>query len=356
MSKSLGNSPDPIDLFDKYGVDAVRTSILMMAPQGHDIQFSEDRIEIGRNFMNKLWNSSRFILMNMEEEKIKNISSIKASEMNQTDIWILSKLNQTILEINKSYDSYKLNDIIKKIYNFVWRDYCDWYIEFSKSRFYGVDDKDRIIVQSVMYYILKNILRLLHPFAPFITEEIWSQFNEKKLLIESSAPEINKDYINKESEKNVELIMDTISAIRNIKINLGISAKKKIDIYCRGEKIKTDAFKINKAHLEYLLNVQNIFTGTDIEKPEKSATCVINNIEIFLPLKGLIDINKELSRLELKMHELDGRIKNVNKKLSNDNFIKRAPENIVAHEKEKYNNYINDYNKIKENYDSLKSD
>ena len=356
MSKSLGNSPDPIDLFDKYGVDAVRTSILMMAPQGHDIQFSEDRIEIGRNFMNKLWNSSRFILMNMEEEKIKNISSIKASEMNQTDIWILSKLNQTILEINKSYDSYKLNDVIKKIYNFVWRDYCDWYIEFSKSRFYGVDDKDRIIVQSVMYYILQNILRLLHPFAPFITEEIWSQFNEKKLLIESSAPEINKDYINKESEKNVELIMDTISAIRNIKINLGISAKKKIDIYCRGEKIKTDAFKINKAHLEYLLNVQNIFTGTDIEKPEKSATCVINNIEIFLPLKGLIDINKELSRLELKMHELDGRIKNVNKKLSNDNFIKRAPENIVAHEKEKYNNYINDYNKIKENYDSLKSD
>ena len=150
--------------------------------------------------------------------------------------------------------------------------------------------------------------------------------------------------------------MDTISAIRNIKINLGISAKKKIDIYCRGEKIKTDAFKINKAHLEYLLNVQNIFTGTDIEKPEKSATCVINNIEIFLPLKGLIDINKELSRLEFKMHELDGRIKNVNKKLSNDNFIKRAPGNIVAHEKEKYNNYINDYNKIKENYDSLKSD
>ena len=149
-----------------------------------------------------------------------------------------------------------------------------------------------------MYYILKNILRLLHPFAPFITEEIWSQFNEKKLLIESSAPEINKDYINKESEENVELIMNTISAIRNIKIDLGISAKKKIDIYCRGEKIKTDAFKINKAHLEYLLNVQNFFTGTDIEKPEKSATCVINNIEIFLPLKGLIDINKELSRLE----------------------------------------------------------
>ena len=130
--------------------------------------------------MNKLWNSSRFILMNMEEEKIKNISSIKASEMNQTDIWILSKLNLTILEINKLYDNYKLNDVIKKIYNFVWRDYCDWYIEFSKSRFYGVDDKDRIIVQSVMYYILKNILRLLHPFAPFITEEIWSQFNEKK--------------------------------------------------------------------------------------------------------------------------------------------------------------------------------
>jgi len=232
MSKSLGNSPDPIDLFDKYGVDAVRASILMMAPQGHDIQFSEDRIEVGRNFMNKLWNSSRFIFMNMDENKVLDIESIKISDMDQTDIWILSKLNQTIKDVQNFYIKYKLNDVIKKIYNFVWRDYCDWYIEFSKSRFYGLSEKDRIIAQSVMIYTLKNILKLLHPFAPFITEEIWSQFNEKELLIVSSSPQINTNFIDKRSEKNIELIMDSISAIRNIKTDLNISPKKKLDIYC----------------------------------------------------------------------------------------------------------------------------
>ena len=218
MSKSLGNSPDPIDLFDKYGVDAVRVSILMMSPQGHDIQFSEDRIEIGRNFMNKLWNSSRFIFMNLENDKVIDISAIKISNMDQTDIWILSKLNNVISNINKSYDSYKLNDVIKQIYNFVWKDYCDWYIEFSKSRFYGMDDNDRVIAQSVMMYVLKNILKLLHPFAPFITEEIWSQTNEKDLLITAPNPKLNKSYIDVNAEQDIELIMETISAIRNIKL------------------------------------------------------------------------------------------------------------------------------------------
>ena len=355
MSKSLGNSPDPIDLFDKYGVDAVRASILMMAPQGHDIQFSEDRIEIGRNFMNKLWNSSRFIFMNMDEKHILNISSIKISDMDPTDMWILSKLHSTILEINSSYDNYKLNDVIKKIYNFVWRDYCDWYIEFSKSRFYGLSDKNKIIAQSVMLYVLKNILKLLHPFAPFITEEIWSHCNEKDLLISSTSPIINHDYINKNSEESMEFIMESITAIRNIKIDLGISPQKKIDIYCRGEKNKTHRFQNNKSHLEYLLNISNIYIGNNLAKPEQSATCVIQNVEIFLPLKGLIDIDKELLRLEQKMNNLNLRIKNLNNKLTNDDFVNKAPENIVNHEKEKYNRYLNDYNKIKENFDTLKT-
>ena len=354
MSKSLGNSPDPIDLFDKYGVDAVRVSILMMSPQGHDIQFSEDRIEIGRNFMNKLWNSSRFIFMNLENDKIIDISSIKISNMDQTDIWILSKLNNVISNINKSYDSYKLNDVIKQIYNFVWKDYCDWYIEFSKSRFYGMDDNDRVIAQSVMMYVLKNILKLLHPFAPFITEEIWSQTNEKDLLITAPNPKLNKSYIDVNAEQDIELIMETISAIRNTKINLGISPKKKIDLFCRGDINKIEAFNRNKRHLEYMINVDSIHTGLSLEKPEQSATSVIKNIEIFLPLKGLIDIDKELSRLEQKLSDLKSRMNNIKRKLDNENFVNKAPENVVKNEKDKYERYLNDYNKFKSNFDSLK--
>ena len=354
MSKSLGNSPDPIDLFDKYGVDAVRVSILMMSPQGHDIQFSEDRIEIGRNFMNKLWNSSRFIFMNLENDKVIDISSIKISNMDQTDIWILSKLNNVISNINKSYDSYKLNDVIKQIYNFVWKDYCDWYIEFSKSRFYGMDDNDRVIAQSVMMYVLKNILKLLHPFAPFITEEIWSQTNEKDLLITAPNPKLNKSYIDVNAEQDIELIMETISAIRNTKINLGISPKKKIDLFCRGDINKIEAFNRNKRHLEYMINVDSIHTGLSLEKPEQSATSVIKNIEIFLPLKGLIDIDKELSRLEQKLSDLKSRMNNIKRKLDNENFVNKAPENVVKNEKDKYERYLNDYNKFKSNFDSLK--
>ena len=293
--------------------------------------------------------------MNLENDKVIDISAIKISNMDQTDIWILSKLNNVISNINKSYDSYKLNDVIKQIYNFVWKDYCDWYIEFSKSRFYGMDDNDRVIAQSVMMYVLKNILKLLHPFAPFITEEIWSQTNEKDLLITAPNPKLNKSYIDVNAEQDIELIMETISAIRNTKINLGISPKKKIDLFCRGDINKIEAFNRNKRHLEYMINVDSIHIGLSLEKPEQSATSVIKNIEIFLPLKGLIDIDKELSRLEQKLSDLKSRMNNIKRKLDNENFVNKAPENVVKNEKDKYERYLNDYNKFKSNFDSLKS-
>ena len=171
MSKSLGNSPDALELFDKYGVDAVRASILMMAPQGLDILFSEDRLEIGKNFMNKLWNCSRFLLMNIEGD-IDDLDSIDRKNLDTTDKWILSKLHKTISEIDGLYDNYKLNEVIKKLYNFIWRDYCDWYIEFSKNRFYGTSVDKKNIVQIVSINVLQSILKLLHPYAPYITRNL----------------------------------------------------------------------------------------------------------------------------------------------------------------------------------------
>ena len=355
MSKSLGNSPDTLELFNKYGVDAVRISILMMAPQGLDIHFKEERLEQGRNFMNKLWNCSRFIMINLDDNIEFNLLDLDLCNLDVTDRWILSKLNNIIVEVEESLKDYKINDSIKKIYNFVWGDYCDWYIEFSKSRIYGASDEERIKVLSVAVYVLKDILKLLHPFSPFITEEIWSFFDKHNFLANSLYPEEESKFNFYDEEKNIDFFKLVITSIRNIKSSLGISPKKDIIVYFRGKKSKTQIMKDNKHHLAQLLNVKKIECGENIDKPDQSATSVINNLEVFIPLKGVIDIDKEINRLKLKLKDLKARLKNVKAKLDNENFTKRAPKNIIEHEQNKYNSYLQDYNKLLDNYNSLVS-
>ena len=355
MSKSLGNSPDALELFDKYGVDAVRISILMMAPQGIDIHFKEERLDQGRNFMNKLWNCSRFIMMNLDDNLELDSSPLDITTLDETDKWILCKLNNLIKDVDKSLNNYKINDAIKRIYNFVWGDYCDWYIEFSKSKIYGPSEIERKKVLSIAVYVLKNILKLLHPFAPFITEEIWSFFDKNNFLAKSSYPELEPNFNFLKEEKDIDLFKMVITSIRNIKSNLGISPKKEIKIYCRGVQSKTAVMNNNKHHLLQLVNVKHIECGKDIEKPDQSATSVINNLEIFIPLQGLIDIDKELARLEIKLKDLKARLNNIKKKLDNENFVKKAPKDIIDHEQKKYDSYLEDYDKLLDNYNSLVS-
>ena len=355
MSKSLGNSPDALELFDKYGVDAVRISILMMAPQGIDIHFKEERLDQGRNFMNKLWNCSRFIMMNLDDNLELDSSPLDITTLDETDKWILCKLNNLIKDVDKSLNNYKINDAIKRIYNFVWGDYCDWYIEFSKSKIYGPSEIERKKVLSIAVYVLKNILKLLHPFAPFITEEIWSFFDKNNFLAKSSYPELEPNFNFVKEEKDIDLFKMVITSIRNIKSNLGISPKKEIKIYCRGVQSKTAVMNNNKHHLLQLVNVKHIECGKDIEKPDQSATSVINNLEIFIPLQGLIDIDKELARLEIKLKDLKARLNNIKKKLDNENFVKKAPKDIIDHEQKKYDSYLEDYDKLLDNYNSLVS-
>jgi len=354
MSKSLGNSPDPLELFDQYGVDAVRVSILMMAPQGLDIHFDEDRLEQGRNFMNKLWNCSRFIMMNIDDNTSLDISEIDINELDSTDKWILNKLNIIIQDVEDSFNDYKMNDAIKKIYNFVWGDYCDWYIEFSKSKIYGISDSDREQVLSVAVYVLKSILKLLHPFAPFITEEIWSLLNkDETLLAVATYSVVESKFKFSDETESIEFLMSVISSIRNIKTSLGVSPKHEIEILCRGSNEKANILIKNKHHLSQLLNIVNIDSGENIDKPEQSATAVVDNLEIFLPLEGLIDIDKEVERLKSKISDVKARMDNVKKKLDNENFIKRAPEKIVDYERKKYDLYLEDYNKLVENHSAI---
>ena len=353
MSKSLGNSPDPLDLIDTYGSDALRVGLLLIAPQGSDILFSDDKIEHGRNFMNKLWNSARFILINVENinHELPDYKSLHI-----TDKWIISKMHTAIQKIDKQYDQYKLNEVIKIIYEFVYNYFCDWYIEFTKTRFYGDDKEDKKIAESVSIYVLKNILKLLHPFTPHITEEIWSylEIKNQKFIINSEMINFDKQLINKNIEDEMNIIINSISAIRNIKASLNIPPSKTINLYVRGPEKETQLIEKNIILLNRLAKIDSIKTGIDIKKPNQSAAAIMKNIELFVPLKGLIDLKQEIIRLEKQIEDMNGRLNAINKKLNNPNFIDRAPKDVVAHEKNKKADYEQQLNKIQDNLQSLK--
>ncbi len=356
MSKSLGNSPDPLDLFNKYGADAVRVSILMIAPQGLDILYSESRLEQGRNFMNKLWNSARFLLMNIDKANTNRLSEINKGLLKNTDKWILSRLNNTIVKVNDSYEKYKLNESIKYVYDFVWGDYCDWYIEFAKLRFYGSDEEDKNVAQIVSIHIMQNILKLLHPYCPFITEELWQKFQDgNECLITSSWPRICNKEINQSIENNMKIIMEIITAVRNIRANSNISPKKEPSVIIKGERKNIIILKEYIEIIKNLCNLSKVEIATDIEKPSQSATAVIKNMEIFMPLKGLININTEIERLEKQVIDMKGRLKSVNNKLENKDFINRAPKEVIENEQKKQSAYIIDLKKLEDNVKSLKN-
>ena len=354
MSKSLGNSPDPIDLMDKYGSDALRVGLLLIAPQGLDILFTEEKIEHGRNFMNKVWNSARFVEMNMDENVNSDISELSNEQLDVTDKWILSKLNSTIIEVENAYDNYRMNDAVKSVYDFVYKNFCDWYIEFSKSRFYGTDENDKAIAQKVCLHVLETILKLMHPYCPFITEEIWSHSNKNEMLINAPWPKLNKNMVDVKIENELSIIMNLISSIRNIKANFAISPKKEIDLICKVDNSMESVLNNYKSYLERLVKVTNLETGENIKKPSQSTTIVIDNIEVYIPLKDLIDIDKEIDRLENQIENLEGRLGAVNRKLENKQFVSNAPENIVAHEQNKKNRYENELMILQNNLNSLK--
>ena len=355
MSKSLGNSPDPLDLISKYGADAIRVGLLMIAPQGLDILFSEDRIEQGRNFMNKLWNSARFVLMNLDDEQSSTREEISRETLDETDLWIISRLNQTIKNVDEAYDKYRMNDAVKLVYDFVWGDFCDWYIEFTKTRFYGNDPSKKQTAQSVSIHVLKSILKLLHPYTPFITEEIWSHFknDNEPLLIKSDWPSSKTEWISDQVEQEMQITMDIISSIRNIRTNLNVSPGKECSIYIRGNSDRTKIIESHRDYIFRLAKVNELTCGVKLEKPTQSATSVVQQMELFIPLEGLIDFDIEIKRLEKQIDGMKGRFQAVNRKLDNKNFVDRAPQNVVEHEKAKKIEYEDSLKKLQKNLASL---
>ena len=354
FSKSLGNSPDPFDLFKEYGTDATRFGTMLMAPQGLDVLFSNSRLEIGRNFMNKLWNASRFVHMNLERGEAPKID-MESAELDLPERWILSQLNQTTIRVNHQLDRFHFNEAAKAIYEFTWGDFCDWYIEIAKTRFYGDDPHKADVSRVVAVHVIKGILTLLHPYSPFITEEIWSYFRNDadSDLIVSPWLNGNESQADTEADTSMGLLKEMVTAVRTIRSRMNVPPGKKADLVIRNVNGHQSNIESFDDIIKTLGRINKITVGTNLEKPDQSATAVVQKMELFVPLKGLIDLDQEIARLSKRLDELKGHLAGVEKKLANENFVNRAPQNVVAHEKQNLQDMTAEFDLVKANLDML---
>ena len=331
MSKSLGNSPDPLDLIAKYGADAIRFSFLYNTSQGQDIHFSEKLLEMGSAFANKVWNASRFVLSNLEDFDVS--TTVDNSELKLEDKWILSKLQTASKLINENMEKYELDAAAKLAYEFFRGDFCDWYVEIAKTRVYGQEGSDKVVAQWVLRHVLDKGLKMLHPFMPFITEEIWQklQTGEETIML-SDFPKEEKEFVNIEAEKEFDYLKEIISAIRNIRGEANVSPSKKIEvIFKTDDENARNILQNNAKILDKLVNVEKY--EFNVEIPKLVGFRLIETTEIYVPLADLIDLDKEIEKLEKSIAKIQKDLDKTLKKLSNESFIKKANPEAVEKEK-----------------------
>jgi len=331
MSKSLGNSPDPLDLIAKYGADAIRFSFLYNTSQGQDIHFSEKLLEMGSAFANKVWNASRFVLSNLEDFDVS--TTVNNSEFKLEDKWILSKLQTASKLINENMEKYELDAAAKLAYEFFRGDFCDWYVEIAKTRVYGQEGSDKVVAQWILRHVLDKGLKMLHPFMPFITEEIWQklQTGEETIML-SDFPKEEKEFVNIEAEKEFDYLKEIISAIRNIRGEANVSPSKKIEVIFKTADENTRNILQNNAKiLDRLANVEKY--EFNVEIPKLVGFRLVETTEIYVPLADLIDLDKEIEKLEKSIEKTQGELDKVLKKLSNENFVAKAKPEAVEKER-----------------------
>ena len=333
MSKSLGNSPDPLNLIDKYGADAIRFSFLYNTSQGQDIHFSEKLLEMGSAFANKVWNASKFVLSNLEG--INTEVSIIDLEFKLEDRWILSKLQKAAKSVNESMDKYELDSAAKTAYEFFRGDFCDWYLEIAKTRVYGViEGVDKTTAQWVLRHVLDSGLKMLHPFMPFITEEIWQKLGiEEDTIMLSDFPAEDKALLDMEAEKEFDYLKEIITAIRNIRGEANISPAKKIEVIFRTvDNTEKEILSNNTKILDKLANVEKYEFVPDAEIPDLVGFRLVEETEIYVPLSDLIDKDKEIAKLEKDIEKTQRELDRVSEKLSNEAFISKAPQAVIDKE------------------------
>lgn len=354
MSKSLGNGIDPLEIIADYGADALRFTLVTGNTPGNDMRFYIKRVESSRNFANKLWNATRFIMMNLSDQ-IEDSNFDKDKLLDQ-DKWIISKLEKTIKSITEKIDKYEIGLAASDIYNFIWSDFCDWYIEMVKPTLYSEGDK--VNTQKVLLFILENILKLLHPFMPFITEEIWQSLPKRKTaLIVAPWPVFNEEYNFTSEEAAIEYVEDAIKSIRNTRSNMNIenSRKANVIILTKDKKVE-EILSRNKDQFLNLAYAKSIsITEDENIKNKDQVSIVIDKAEILLPLADLIDFEKELERLNNEKKEAEAEKKRAEGKLKNQGFISKAPEKLVEEERAKVKKYSEIIKNIDENIGQIKN-
>ena len=350
MSKSKGNVIDPLVMMDKYGTDAFRFTLAVFAAQGRDVKFSEERVEGYRHFVNKLWNASRFILSNTEGSKLPSVPDMKRLDVGSR--WIVSRLSTASSDVQKALEEYRFNDAAGSMYSFVWHELCDWYIEMAKPVLYG-EDESRETVKECLLYTLERTLRLLHPFMPFVTEEIWQTMpHEGESIVTASYPKAIPHDVS--AEEQMEVIMETVMAIRTIRGELNISPS--IELMAM---VKThtghaqDILAENILFLKKLGRADIRKIGTGVEKPKGSSVAIRTHVEVYVPLEGLLDLDLEIERIMKEMEKLEETASFLSKKLNNEDFVGRAPKEIVAKEKDKYEDCMRKLERVKENLQKM---
>ena len=332
MSKSLGNGVDPIEVIDKYGADALRFSLAMGVSPGNDTRYSDEKVESARNFANKIWNASRFVLMNTETRE-----NIDPAKLQLPDKWILSRLNKVIAEISMHMEEGDFGIAAQNIYDFAWNEFCDWYIELSKGRLMGDDLEQKNNVRGVLVYVIESILKLLHPFMPYLTEEVYQNLPAHEgLLITAKWPEVKAEYAYEAEERQMEGLMEIIRAIRNLRAEMNVQAGKRTHVTLIPEAGWEDTLALAEPYLQRLAYVSEAaIGGKNALAGEKVVSAVCAAGEIRIPLGDLVDFDKEIARLEKEKKNLEGEITRANGKLNNPGFLSKAPAHLVEQEKEK---------------------
>lgn len=349
MSKSLGNGIDPLEVIDRFGADALRFMLLTGISPGNDTRFLQNRLEASRNFANKLWNASRFTIMNLKEEEgaFLPMADAGSAVLRDEDKWMMDCVNRAVRDITESLDKFELGLAGQKIYELIWDEYCDWYIELVKSRLYGDDEEDKKTARFVLQSVLKDLLKLLHPFMPFITEEIWGHLpveaatadNPDGMLIKASWPVYDEAKVFEAERARLETAKEIIKAVRNIRAEAEAAPSRKLTMIVRTDSRK-ETVAADETYIKNIANVSEIkITGLAEAAPEEVMTAVFNGGEILIPREDLVDFEAELDRLIRERAKLEGEVARVEKKLANQGFVAKAPEAVVAEERAKGEKY-----------------
>lgn len=338
MSKSLGNGIDPLEIIDQFGADALRFTLITGNSPGNDMRFYMERVEFARNFANKLWNASRFVFMNWDEEMMNGVtrSDVEAN-LTLADKWIISRANNIVKDVTHNMDKFELGMALQKAYDFTWSEYCDWYIEMVKPRLYGDDIEAKKAALYTLTYVLETILKLLHPFIPFITEEIFDHLpTANGMIIVSEWPEFKEEDNMAKEEAMMDIMMDGIRNVRNVRSEMNVPPSKKAKVIMVPSEDKLEAVEAGKDYFKTLASASEVEVRADEAGiPEDAVSVVIDGVKIFIPLDELVDFEKELERLNKEKAKLEGEIKRVNGKLSNQGFLAKAPQKLVDEEKAK---------------------